>query len=206
MKLIYDVDSKLEYQSTTKQCFIPQPRIVVVQKFDEDAYEKFLKEFSDAHNSGQDVIPILINSYGGQVYTLLGMVDIIKNSKVPVVTVLQTKAMSCGIALFTAGSQRFVSPYASLMMHEASGVSFGKVEEVEASAKEHRRVNDLLYTIMSTNCGFPKDHFKKLAREKSHADWFITAQEAKKLNIATQIGVPDLKVKIRMSYELDSGS
>ena len=61
------------------RCFYYVLKGLYCEKFDEDAYEFFRKDMEAAHNTGQDIIPIVINSYGGQVYSVLGMMEIIKN-------------------------------------------------------------------------------------------------------------------------------
>ena len=53
------------------------PIIVKVNKFTEDSAKKFHQEMAAAHNSGQPVIPIVIDSYGGQVYSLMSMISAI---------------------------------------------------------------------------------------------------------------------------------
>ena len=59
------------------------PVVIRVNKFDEDAASKFTNEMAAAHNTGQDVIPIVIDSYGGQVYSLMAMISAIKNADIP---------------------------------------------------------------------------------------------------------------------------
>ena len=59
------------------------PVIVRVNKFDEDAAKKFDQEIARAHNTGQKVIPVVIDSYGGQVYSLMSMISAIKHSELP---------------------------------------------------------------------------------------------------------------------------
>ena len=53
------------------------PVIVKVNKFNEESAKKFHQEMAAAHNSGQKVIPIVIDSYGGQVYSLMSMISAI---------------------------------------------------------------------------------------------------------------------------------
>ena len=50
------------------------PMIIRVNKFDEDSAKKFSQDIAAAHNSGQKVIPVVIDSYGGQVYSLMSMI------------------------------------------------------------------------------------------------------------------------------------
>ena len=51
------------------------PIVVRVNKFNEDAAKKFTQDMASAHNSGQNIIPIVIDSYGGQVYSLMSMIS-----------------------------------------------------------------------------------------------------------------------------------
>jgi len=45
----------------------------------------------------------VVDSFGGSVYGVLGMVAAIENSHVPVATIVTSKAMSCGFILFALG-------------------------------------------------------------------------------------------------------
>ena len=47
-----------------------------------------------AQNSGQKVVPIEIDSFGGQVYSLMSMIAAIKASRIPLATIVQGKAIS----------------------------------------------------------------------------------------------------------------
>ena len=62
------------------------PVIVRVNKFDEKSAKEFHESVAQAHNTGQKVIPITIDSYGGQVYSLMSMISAIKHSELPVST------------------------------------------------------------------------------------------------------------------------
>ena len=64
------------------------PVIIRVNKFDEDAAKKFAQEMAQAHNTGQKVIPVVIDSYGGQVYSLMSMISAIRHSTLPVATIV----------------------------------------------------------------------------------------------------------------------
>ena len=63
------------------------PITVTVNKFDEDAARKFRDEVNAAHNTGQPIIPVVIASYGGAVYSLLNMIDTINSSSLPIMTI-----------------------------------------------------------------------------------------------------------------------
>ena len=179
------------------------PVIIRVNKFDEESAKKFDLEIAQAHNTGQKVIPIVIDSYGGQVYSLMSMISAIKHAEIPVATIVEGKAMSCGAVLFSFGEDgmRFMDPNATVMIHDVSSMDFGKVEELKAGAAEADRLNSIIYTMMARNCGKKDDHFMKIVDKKRHADWFLDASEAKKQGLANHLRVP--KINIQVSVDID---
>lgn len=179
---------------------IKDPVVVRVNKFNEDGAKAFAEDLEDAHQTGQPVIPVVIDSYGGQVYSLCEMVSQIQNCKLPVITICEGKAMSCGAVLFTMGQERWMSKTATLMIHDVSSMEWGKVEEVKAGANEADRLNQFIYKLMAKNCGQVDDYFLKIIHDKSHAEWYIPPTLAKKHNLATTIGVPSLTTEVKVNF------
>ena len=165
------------------------PVIIRVNKFDEDSAKDFASKIALAHNTGQKVIPIVIDSYGGQVYSLMSMIAAIKSSTLPIATVVEGKAMSCGAVLFTFGEDgmRYMDKDATLMIHDVSSWSHGKVEEIKSSAHETERLNKKVYQMMARNCGHSDEYFLKEVHDRGRADWYLDAEEAKKYGIADKI-------------------
>ena len=182
-----------------------QPVIIRVNKFDEETSGKFQLEVAQAHNTGQSVIPIVIDSYGGEVYSLMTMISALKHAEIPIATIVEGKAMSCGAVLFTFGEQgmRFMDPDATVMIHDVSSMDWGKVEELKAGAKEAERLNDKIFTMMARNCGKKDDYFLKIVDKKKHADWFMDSVEAKKHGLANHLRIPkfDITVGVDIDFE-----
>jgi len=88
------------------------PIIIHVNEFNDKSAKEFSQSMAIAHNTGQKVIPIVIDSYGGEVYSLMNMISEIKSATLPVATIVQGKAMSCGAVLFTFGTEgkRYMDP------------------------------------------------------------------------------------------------
>jgi ATP-dependent Clp protease protease subunit len=180
------------------------PVVVRVNKFDEESAKEFAQSMSLAQNTGQPIIPVVIDSYGGQVYSLMSMIGNIKSSKVPVATIVEGKAMSCGAILFSFGAKghRYMCPDATLMIHDVSSGTFGKIEELKADVREAERLNKRVYEMMAKNCEKPPDYFLKLIHEKGHSDWFLDSDEAMKHGLANHNRVPDMNLKIELLYSL----
>lgn len=181
------------------------PVIIRVNKFDEDAAKTFSQEIAQAHNTGQKVIPVVIDSYGGQVYSLMSMISAVKHSELPIATIVEGKAMSCGAILFSFGTDgmRFMDPNATVMIHDVSSMERGKVEELKASAEETERLNNIVYTMMARNCGKRDDYFLKIVHKKGHADWFLDPDETKKHGLANQLRVPKFNIKISVDIDFE---
>ncbi len=181
------------------------PIIITVNKFDEDAARDFRNKMSIAQDTGQKVVPVLIDSYGGQVYSLLSMIASIRESKLPVATIVQGKAMSCGAILFSFGEQghRYIDPDATVMIHDVSAGQFGKVEELKANAAESTRLNEKVYKMMAVNIGKKEDFFTKKIHEKGHADWYLDPEECKKIGLANHIRVPHLSVNLKVEIDFE---
>jgi len=179
------------------------PVVIRVRKFDEAAAKAFSETMASAQNTGQPIVPVVIDSYGGQVYSLMSMISDIKYSKIPVATITQGKAMSCGAILFSFGTEgyRYMDPDATLMIHDVSSMGWGKVEEIKADAVEVERLNQKVYRMMATNCGQPEDYFLNNLRYKSRADWFLEAKECKKHNMANHLHIPELKIKASVTFD-----
>jgi ATP-dependent Clp protease protease subunit len=182
-----------------------QPVIIRVNKFDEAAAKEFATRIAMAHNTGQKVIPVIIDSYGGQVYSLMSMIASIKSSELPVATIVEGKAMSCGAVLLSFGEQglRFADPDATIMIHDVSSGGRGKIEELKADVAEADRLDEKIFTMMARNCGKKDDYFKKKVFNKKHADWFMSAEEAKKHGLVNQLRMPKLSIKVDVDIDFE---
>jgi len=198
-----EVDPRIKVKNLVD--LIEQPVVIRLKKFNEDGTDKFSEDLSKAHETGQNVIPIVVDSYGGQVYSLLGMISEIQNCTLPVATICESKAMSAGAVLFSLGNQglRFMAPHSTLMLHEVSSFSFGKVEDLKADADETDRLNNYIFGLVAKNCGKSKNYFLDKIHEKGHADWYLDAKEAKKHGLCNHIRLPSFNVKISVDYTFE---
>ena len=181
------------------------PVIIRVRSFTEAAAKEFSSLMMRAHNTGQTVIPIVIDSYGGQVYSLMSMIADIKSSNLPVATIVQGKAMSCGAILFSFGHEgmRYMDEDATVMIHDVSSMGWGKVEEIKADAAEAERLNKKIFHMMAQNCGKNKKYFLDLIHEKGHADWYLDSDECLEHNLTNKVEVPTLNVNVSVDITME---
>ena len=179
------------------------PIVIRVKEFDESAAEEFSVKMSKAQNTGQPIVPVIIDSYGGHVYSLLSMISDIKHSKIPVATIIQGKAMSCGAFLFSHGTEghRYMDPDAIIMIHEVSSMNWGKIEEIKASTAQTEYLNQKVFKMLAKNCKHPEEYFLEIIHEKSHADWYLDIDEALEHNLANHRHVPTLKISVDVKFD-----
>ena len=165
---------------------------ILVNEFNEIGVKNFKLDFDDLNNSNLPIIPVLIDSFGGEVYSLLAMLDIMSTAVKPVATVALGKAMSCGSILLACGSPglRFVGEHSTVMVHDVATVSFGKIEELKADVGEGERLNNKIFEMLDNRCGKQKGYFQKIIAEKKHANWYLDSADVIKHGIADHIGMP----------------
>jgi ATP-dependent Clp protease protease subunit len=202
MRKFYNIDPHIHYEDVDD--IIKEPEIIRVYDFDEDDLEEFEEAIDRAHQTKQPVIPIVIDTYGGCTYGLLGMISAIQNCRLPVATILSSKAMSAGSMLFCFGTEnyRFMHPDAQMMIHDAGSCSDGKVEEIKITARHLDQINNMVYKKASKQIGQPSNYLGDLVKQNNHLDWFLTAKDAKKHNIANHLRIPSFEVEISLNIKL----
>ena len=207
MRYIVDLDPRIRLDKPEERLDLPV-YVVFSGAFNEESAKKFMHEIeiAEAHarKSKQDIIPVVIDSYGGSVYSLLSMIDTIDNCEVPIATIVESKAMSCGAVLFSFGAEghRYIGPNATVLIHDVSSFSHGKEAEIRADADETKRLNKLIYSRMATNCGHTdEEYFYNEVYKRRGADWFLTADDCLKHNLANHAKIPSMKVKIDVDWK-----
>lgn len=172
---------------------------IFVTEFDDSSvikfYEKFLKLEA---NPDVKIIPIIISSFGGQVHSLLTMLDLIDASSKPVSTIALGKAMSCGAFLLAGGTRgyRYAAPSTDIMVHEVASGAFGKTTTLQSSVKHTKKLNDnILKFLFERSSLTDKNFIAKQMKKNGNVDWFLTAKEYKRLGLIDHIGVPKLVKK-----------
>lgn len=168
---------------------------IFVSNFNDTSFKDFYSKFVDLQaNNNILIIPVVISSFGGEIHSLLAMLDIIKSSKKPVATIGLGKAMSCGAVLLSAGTKgyRYAGPNADIMIHEAGSFTGGKTADIEQKSIDLKRLNKTLMHELSNNANKPKDYFIKRVHNRANTDWHLSAEECKKMGLVDFVGVPSM--------------
>lgn len=127
-------------------------------------------------------IKVIVDSYGGDCYSGMALVNVISTSKTPVHTYCYGKAMSMGLAIFVVGHKRFAHKYATLMQHQLSGGAIGKLNDMVESVSQKIKLQEMLDALIVENSNIPMETLDNLRTTKT--DWFFTGKEAVELGVA----------------------
>lgn len=140
--------------------------------------------FLDNQDSTKDIY-LYINSPGGSVYDALAIFDTMQFVKADVQTVGIGVQASAAAFLLSSGAKgkRFILPNATVMIHQPSSGTRGKVTDQEIDLRESLRVKKLLESIMAGNTG------QKVSQihDDMERDRWMSSEEAKAYGIVDDV-------------------
>src|SRR5476651_1080114 len=114
--------------------------------------------FLQAEDAKKDIY-FYINSLGGSVYDALAIYDTMQYVTNDIQTVGIGVQASAAAFLLSSGTKgkRFILPHATVMIHQPSSGTRGKVTDQEIDLRESLRVKRLMEEIMTKNTGQKMD-------------------------------------------------
>lgn len=145
----------------------------------------YLKEVISAAESKEHPITIYINSPGGEIYSLLGLYDVMQTlieEGYVIKTVNIGIAASAAAIILLAGSKghRYCLPNTTIMLHQPSSGTYGTVTDMEIDVAETKRLKTCLNDIIQKHAS--KDLIPLLER-----DAFLTPEQALEYGIIDEI-------------------
>jgi ATP-dependent Clp protease protease subunit len=134
------------------------------------------------------ILTIYVNSQGGDLYEALGLIDLIRNSTLPVRTIGFGSVMSSAFLIVASGSpgERYVSRNCGVMCHQFSSVEeVGKYHDIKAQRKETDRLNKAMYDVLKQATGLDGRIIK--TRLLPAHDVYMTAEEMIEFGAADHI-------------------
>ncbi len=140
--------------------------------------------FLQSEDAKKDIY-LYINSPGGSVYDAMAIFDTMQYVKNDIQTVGIGVQASAAAFLLSAGTKgkRFILPHSTVMIHQPSSDTRGKVTDQEIDLRESLRVKRLLEEIMAKNTG------QKVARihEDMERDRWMDAAQAKEYGLVDKV-------------------
>lgn len=171
---------------------LKRPVTARVNEFDEFASRMLSYNITEAKLNNQKSLPVVIDSYGGEAYSLLGMVDLLTNSGLDIITIATSKAMSCGAFLLAIGKKRYATPKSTIMIHAVRNIIRGDVDSQKNEVNQMEKLNNMAFELLDVNTNKPNGFWLNKLAENNNNDLYLSAQEALELGLITNIGTPEL--------------
>ena len=148
---------------------------------------QLIYEINDEDIGKTQVEPIrlIINSFGGEVYSGLALIDTIDNSSTPVYTICHGSAMSMALIVYSAGHNRYASKNATFMYHEAAYPIEGKVAHHKQELKEVERVDKICDNYLLSKTSFTQKQFNDV--KKIQGEWYFDVETAQEHGLVNEI-------------------
>jgi len=110
--------------------------------------------YLSSQHASDNTIHVYINSPGGSVTSGLAIFDIAKLIKVPIRTICVGQAASMGSILMLMGQERVGLKHSRFLLHQVSGGSIGKLEDIRIDYEEMKVLENYLYDIIAEYTSF----------------------------------------------------
>lgn len=130
-------------------------------------------------------IKLYVNSYGGEVYDMWGLIDIIRNSKTPIYTYCTGYAMSAASKIFLAGHKRYCYKHSTFMYHQMNCFRSGKYQDLVEDRVEMDWLNKQNEEYVIERTKLTKDIIDSIRNEKK--DFYIHSDKAIEYGIVGEV-------------------
>ena len=129
-------------------------------------------------------VNLMINSPGGDIYEMFGIIDYIESLDVKVNTVCRGRAFSAAAIILTCGTgKRMMSKRSTVMFHQCSSFLGGKMSDITAFLDNVKSLEKIIYSMLAEKTNQDADWWKN----KMRSDMFLTAEELLEIGVIDQI-------------------
>lgn len=169
----------LEKERKVYMDFEVSPAVIELQKL----ILRWNKEDQGKPVGERKPIRLYIMSYGGDLDYMWTLVDAMMLSVTPIYTINMGVAASAAALIFLAGSKRFMTPNAKVLIHEGSAQVAGDANKVMDATKAYKAELDRMKEFILLRTEIPK----KLLDKRRTDDWTIPAQECLDMKVCDRI-------------------
>jgi ATP-dependent Clp protease protease subunit len=167
-----------------------QSRVITLGEITSEAVNEIIELIydvneEDAKKTLVEPIKLIINSFGGELYSGLALIDVIELSQTPVYTICHGAAMSMGLIIFAAGHHRSASKYATFMYHEAAYPTEGKINHHRQELAEVERTDRICDDYLLSKTTFTSKQLEDV--RKTRSEWYFDIETAHEYGVVNTI-------------------
>ena len=133
-------------------------------------------------------ISLYVNSPGGDMVALFGILDTMDFIQAPVSTICVGQAASAAAIVLAAGEKgrRFVLPNARVLLHQPHGGAQGQSTDIEIQVREMVELRDRMVTVLEAATGQPRE---RLVHDLDR-DFILRGEEAVAYGVVDEVFTP----------------
>ena len=124
-----------------------------------------LKKWSIDYNAPPPKIYLHIQSNGGDLFAGFSSVDIIKNSEIPIVSIIEGCAASAATMMSVVASERYMTKNAFMLIHELRSGVMGKFSDIDEEMRNCEVLMEKIYKIYEENTSLNEKKLKKMLKK-----------------------------------------
>jgi len=129
-------------------------------------------------------INLMINSPGGDIYEMFGIIDYLESLDVKVNTICRGRAFSAAAIILVCGTgRRMMSKRSTVMFHQSSSFLGGKMSDITAYLDNVKSLEKTIYGMLAEKTKKDGDWWKN----KMRSDMFLTSDELLEIGVIDQI-------------------
>lgn len=130
---------------------------------------KELLKYSIDYDCPPPSIFLHINSQGGDLLSAFGVVDIIVNCRVPVVSIINGNAASAATIISMVCHKRYIMEHSFMLIHQLSTSCHGRYEEIKEDMQNDTTFMETLYKLYKK---YTKMSMKEIKEALKHDLWW----------------------------------
>ena len=161
----------IDYEIDEDYSLVELAKIIIQMNFEEKDIES------------PEPIRLFIHSYGGDIEQSLFFCDLVKSSRIPIITIGMGVAMSAGFLIFLSGKKRFAFSHTSMLVHSGSAAFQGTAEQIEEAQKNYKKQIEQMKSYILENTNIDEKTFNK----NRNKDWYLSSDELLKYGVIDEI-------------------
>ena len=138
------------------------------------------RDSEDYTSNLDEPINLVLNSPGGEIHEMMGLIDYINSLSQPINIIVRGKAFSAAaVVLASASGQRMASANSTIMFHQPRSMMEGKLTDVAATLEYVHKIEQSVYNLLANKSNRDAIWWK----DNMRSDVYLTAEEAKEIGV-----------------------
>lgn len=125
---------------------------------------KELLKYSIEYDCEPPNIYLHINSYGGCLFSAFSVIDTIKNSRVPIVSIVEGNAASAATMISMVCNKRYITQNSFMLIHQLSSASSGNFEALKDDFLNDTKLMELIYKLYREHTTMSEKEIKNVLK------------------------------------------